>query len=142
MEEILKYENRDQLYQFLIDEFKLVKTEEFYDPLAFGNFYILLEAKDFNLSYVNDRGFLDINITSKLEPTKVFALSFVRDFLYNPDNINAENNLNNIERIKELNDFLRKDFLKICHLFSPENYNNTKTQILKLLKSVWDARFG
>jgi hypothetical protein len=137
MEKILKYENRDRLYQFLINDFGLIKIEECYDPNVFGNFYIILSANDFLLSYVNDRSFLDIAIASKLEPNEGFALSFVRDFLYNCEhiNINNEENLDNSTRIKDLNNFLKKDFSKISWLFSFENYCSTKKQINDFLKN-------
>jgi hypothetical protein len=133
MEEILKYENRDKLYDFLIKDFGLVKTEEYYDEKAFGNFYIILSAKDFLLSYVNDRSFLTIDIASKLEPSGGLALSFVKDLLYNPNEMNNGEVKTNEERIRELNDFLRKDFEKICLLFNENNYYETKKHIDELL---------
>jgi hypothetical protein len=123
MEDILKYENRDQLYQFLIEDFGLVKVEEHYDGKAFGNFYIILSSEDFLLSYVNDRSFLDIEIASKLEPTNAIALSFVKNFLYHPNDINPEESeINNVKRIEYLNNFLKKDISKIRFLFNLDNY--------------------
>jgi protein associated with RNAse G/E len=118
----------------LVNDFGLIKVEEHYDPDAFGNFYIILAASDFILSYVNDRSYLDIDIASKLEPDKGFSLSFVKDFLYNPEHINSTEIVDNSVRIKELNDFLKKDFSKISWLFSFENYYNTKKQIDDFLK--------
>ena len=142
MEEILKYENRDQLYQFLIDDFGLVKIDERYDSESFGNFLIVLEANDFFLTYVNDRSFLTINIASKSDPEETFALSFVRDFLYDPDNINAdEREMDNAKRIEELNSFLKRDFSKISELFNAHNYPNTKRHITELLKEQFKKRF-
>ena len=141
MNDILKYENRDQLYKFLIDDFGLKKVDEQYDPNAFGNFYITLSAKDFLLSYVNDRSFMTINISSKLEPKQGLDLSFVRDLIYNPDNINnEEENMNNTERIEGLNNFLKKDFSKISILFKHNNYYNTRKQIDELLKEQFKSK--
>jgi len=141
MEDILKYENRDQLYKFLINDFGLVKVDERYDPDAFGNFYVTLSAKDFLLSYVNDRSFLTINISSKLEPENDLDLSFVRDFIYNPNNINdKEEWMDNVKRIEKLNDFLKEEFSRISLLFSPNNYHNTKKQIDELLKQQFKRR--
>lgn len=134
MDDILKYENRDQLYQFLIDDFGLIKIEEGYDPETFGNFYVTLAAKDFLLSYVNDRSFLTINIANNLEPERGFDLSFVRDLMYNPENINSDDKKDNNDRINELNDFLKKDFDRISLLFNNDNYRHTRKKIDELLK--------
>jgi hypothetical protein len=133
MGKILEYENRDRLYDFLVKEFGLVKINERYDAENFGNFYITLSAKDFLLSYVNDRSFLTINITSKLEPTKGFDLSYVKDLLYNPEVINSNGAKTNELRIQELNDFLKKDFDKVRLLFNNNNYYETKKHIEDLL---------
>lgn len=142
MEDILKYENRERLYKFLVEDFGLVKIEERYDPNSFGNFLIALEADNFVLTYVNDRSFLTITITSKSEPERDFDLSFVRDFLYAPDKINAdEQETNNTERIESLNSFLKKDFSKISELFNASNYPNTKRQIDDLLKQQFKKRY-
>ena len=40
MDKLLNYRKRDKLYQFLIDDFGFVKTDEGYDSKNFGNFYI------------------------------------------------------------------------------------------------------
>ncbi|MEK6154537.1 hypothetical protein WIW50_14805 [Flavobacteriaceae bacterium 3-367] len=142
MDEILKYENREKLYKFLVEEFSLVKKLDRYNPDSFGNFLIVLEANDFLLTYVNDRSFLTINIASKLEPDNGFALSFVRDFLYNPDNMNAdEQEMDNVKRIEELNSFLRRDFAKISELFNAYNYPETKRKIDELLKQQFKRRY-
>ena len=107
IEDILKYENRDQLYKYLIDDFGLFKIEEKYDSEYFGNFYITLSAEEFLLCYVNDRSFMDILISSKVEPSKWFALSFVKDLIDN-NMINAdEKEMDNYTRIEELNKFLK-----------------------------------
>ncbi len=135
MEEILDYENRERMYKFLIDDFGLEKIEEKYDAECFGNFYIILSAPDFLLSYVNDRSFLDVDIASKLEPENGFALSFVRDLIYKPNKINSDDGeIDNKKRIEELNDFLKKDYTKISELFNPNNYYSTKRQIDELLE--------
>src|SRR5687768_16498503 len=107
MEEILKFENREQLFGFLIKQFGGTVIEERYDAKAFGNFFITLLVGDIFLRYVNDRGFLTIEIASKLDPEKWYNLSFVQGLLYNKTRINSDTrNLNNEQRIEELNDFL------------------------------------
>ena len=140
MEEILNYENRDRLYDFLVNEFGLTKIDEYYDAKHFGNFFITLSAKDFLLSYINEKSFLSINIASKLEPKKGFDLSFVKDLLYNPERINSGDVKNNEERIQELNNFLKKDFEKIAHLFNNNNYFETKKEIQDLLMNQFKKR--
>lgn len=141
MKDILNYENREELYKFLIDDFGLIKLEERYDSESFGNFIIKLSAKDFVLSYINDRSFLTIDIASKLEPENSYALSFVRDLIYDPENINSEEkNMDNEKRIGELNNFLRKDFDKISNLFKSNNYYSTKKQIDALLMHQFKKR--
>jgi hypothetical protein len=141
MKDILNYENREELFKFLIDDFGLIKLEERYDPKNFGNFLIELSAKDFVLIYINDRSFLTIDIASKLDPDSSYALSFVKDFIYNPDNINSDDKIiDNQKRIEELNNFLKKDFDKICNLFNSTNYYNTKKQIDALLMQQFKRR--
>jgi len=142
MEDIFKYENSSKLYQFLIDDFGLLKIDDNYEPETFGNFYITLAANDFLLSYVNDRFFLNIDIASILEPNRGFSLSFVKNFLYNPANINLDDGLDNLTRITELNLFLKKDFVKIGQLFSSQNYFSTKKQIDDLLREQFNKRIN
>jgi hypothetical protein len=108
MEDLLKYENRDQLYKFLIDDFGVVKVDEKYDAQKFGNFFITLSTKDFFLRYTNDRSYLSIEIASHSEPSKWYDLSFIRDYIYHPENINSDDrSIDNNIRIEELNGFLR-----------------------------------
>lgn len=38
MDNILNYDSRDKLYQFLIDDFGMIKSKEYYDEKHFGNF--------------------------------------------------------------------------------------------------------
>ena len=141
MEDVLNYENRDSLYKFLIDDFGFMKVEEKYDSKAFGNFLIILSAKEFLLQYVNDRLYLTIEIASHAEPTKWLALSFVRDFIYNPDTINSGDKLANSARISELNAFIKKDFDLIADLFDRDNYEDTRQKIDKLLKEKFERKF-
>ena len=143
MEDVLKFENRDSLYKFLIDEFGLTKTEERYDSKNFGNFFITLSSRDFLLRYINDRSILNIEISSHSDPTKWYGLSFIRDYIYNPENINADvGHLDNTSRVKELNDFLRKDFGLISDLFNRENYEDTIAKINLLLKKQFLQKFN
>ncbi|MDQ3108979.1 MAG: hypothetical protein M3R17_03705 [Bacteroidota bacterium] len=141
LEEILIYENRDQLYQFLIDDFDFIKAAEKYDPVNFGNWAVELADKDITLTYYNDRSFLDINIAKKDERTDGYSLSFVQDFIYNPENINSDEITENVIRIKTLNNFLKRDFLKIKNLFNSENYIDTQQKINYLLKEKFFKRF-
>ena len=134
MEDILNYNKREQLYKWLIDDFGLTKVEERYNDKAFGNFFITLSASDFLAKYVNDRSYLTIIIASHTEPSKWYDLSFIKDYIYNPDNINSEDQPDNNIRIEELNSFLKKDFYLISDLFNKENYADTRRKIDKLLK--------
>ncbi|OFX44944.1 MAG: hypothetical protein A2W95_08205 [Bacteroidetes bacterium GWA2_40_14] len=141
IEDILKYENRDQLYKYLIDDFGLFKIEEKYDSEYFGNFYITLSAEEFLLCYVNDRSFMDILISSKVEPSKWFALSFVKDLIDN-NMINAdEKEMDNYTRIEELNKFLKNKFNLINELFNKKNYPITKMKIDEGLKQQFNLKF-
>jgi hypothetical protein len=140
MEEILKYENRDKLYKFLIKDFGFVIVKEKYDENSFGNFFITLETKDFFITYINDRSFLDIEITSKQEISNSYSLSFVQSLIYDPNNMNSVNKKSNSTRIEDLNNFLKNDFTKICELFHYNNYWETKKQIDYYLKESYKRR--
>jgi hypothetical protein len=141
-EEILKYENRDNLFRFLINDFGFVKQEEKYSPESFGNFYIELSSDKFLLRYINDRSFLTIEIASLLEPSNWYGLSFVENFIYHPEDINPDKQeIGNVKRIEGLNMFLKKDFGLISNLFSSEKYKNTREKIDELLKIRFDQRY-
>lgn len=138
-EDILKYENREKLFKFLIDDFSFVKVEEKYSSENFGNFFIILSSTYFSLRYINDRSFLTIEISSNLAPETWFDLSFLRDLIYNEDGINADKrNLSNSERIEELNSFLRKKIDVIRELFAKENYPTTRKHILEGAKKQYE----
>jgi hypothetical protein len=142
MENILKYENKSQLYEFLVKDFGFVKIEERYDPDAFGNFFIILSSKFFSLRSINDRSYLTIEVASNSDRTKWLDLSFVRNFIYQPKNINPDENLkDNYERISELNNFIKNDFDLICDLYSVNNYLSTRQQIDNLLRQQFNQRF-
>jgi len=141
MDETLNYTNRDKLYQFLIDEFGFIKIEEKYDPKNFGNFYITLTSKDFLLDYINDRSFLDIYIRSKSHPEESIPLSFVKNYLYQPANLNSFEESGNKTRIERLNNFIMNDYGKICELVNVTNYYDTKTKIDQLLKEQFQNKF-
>jgi hypothetical protein len=103
---------------------------------------VTLSAGHFLLSYVNDRSYLDIKIRSSTDPSNSLSLSFVRDLIYNRDNINsAEGDMGNSMRIEDWNNFLKNDFEKISTLFNPENYLNTQQQIDYGLKETFKKRF-
>ena len=142
MTNILKYDNRDQLYIFLIQQFGLAKLEEHYYPEKFGNFYITLSGNKFLVRYVNDRSYLTIQIASCVEPSKWYDLSFIMNYIYQPENINPDGPLlSNEERINALNAFLKKDFNLIGDLFSSDNYFDTRQKIDRLLKEQFNERF-
>jgi hypothetical protein len=142
MEEILKYENRQKLYQFLLDEygFKVIR-EEYYEHI-FGNFIIDLESIYFYLRYYNDREILSIDIASLSNKKDWFALSFIKDLIYNPDAIDAdETKRDNATRINLLNNFLRKDFDKIADLMSETNYPDTQKRLDKGLRKQFFIKY-
>ncbi len=130
MDEILKYENRQNLYKFLLENYQIKVREEEYYPDMFGNFEVYLEGDFFSLLYYNDRDVLSIKIDRKNGLGDWYALSFIKDLIYTPDAINANKAVkDNASRINELNDFLRKDFDKICELFTEANYPSTKKRL-------------
>jgi len=141
MEDILKYRKRDKLYQFLIDDFGMIKVSERFDSKSFGNFHITLSSNDFLLDYVNDRSFLDIHVRSKLNPSLLIRLSFLRNFIYNPLNLSNDEGPDNKSRIERLNDFLKTDFEKISKLVNEDNFLETMTSINKLLKEQFIKKF-
>jgi hypothetical protein len=140
MEEILKYENRDQLYQSLIGDLRLRKVSEEYHPDSFGNFLITLEASNFFIDYINDRSFLTINIRSKLDSLKSIPLTFIKGLIHDPEHIRGGIIADNATRIANLNKFLTENFSKINALYSSENYFNTKKKIEDLLKAQRNKR--
>src|ERR1700741_4299778 len=75
MEDILKYENREELYESLLKDLNLKKVDEKYNAQAFGNFYIILAAKEFLIQYVNDRDFLTIEFASNYAPPNKYGLT-------------------------------------------------------------------
>jgi hypothetical protein len=142
MEEILKFENMDKLYEFLIKDFGFKKIEEKYYPDAFGNFYVTLFSRAFLIRYNNDRLFLTIEIASNSDPDYWLALSFIKDFIYDKENINSGPVLSNTARIHEGNDFLQKDFNRIQELYSDEKYPEMKREITDLLIKQSKRKFS
>ena len=141
-DDLLKYENRDQLYNFLIEDFGFSKLDEKYYSESFGDFYVILRSNKFLLRYSNDKSFLTVQIAALKAPTDWLDLLFVKNFIYNPEDINPDaQDLNPGTRIEELNDFLRSDFDLICDLFSAENHSKTSLKIHELLKSRFHQRF-
>ncbi|MBS1781027.1 MAG: hypothetical protein JST70_17005 [Bacteroidetes bacterium] len=131
MEDILKFENRDQLYQFLIDDFGFKKIDERYTPEFFGDFYVLLSGA-FLVMYINDRGFLTVDIASKYAPSDRYSLSILRELIHGPQkSVNQKNR----DRINEYNSFLKEDYRLIENLLNKENYRKTLNKIVVLLKN-------
>ena len=142
MEDILRYENREQLYKVLINKLGLNIVEEKYDSQSFGNFFITLSAREFFLRYVNDRSQLSIVIAGRSDPSKWYDLSFVREYIYDPENINKDDSAKgNATRIKELNEFLLESFDLVSDLFNADNYADTRRKIDELLKRQFNRRF-
>ncbi len=134
IEDILKYKNRQRLFHFLIESYGFTILDEKYYPKNAGGFYVDLVGKYFLLRYYHDRNFLSIDIAN-LHQGEFYSLSFIKDLIYNPEVINgAEISKDNASRIKELNDFLIKDFERICELFSDANYPTTKKTLDEGLK--------
>lgn len=119
-------ENREKLYNFLIQDFGLHKVQEEFQPENFGNFFVVLFSKEFLLRYVNDRSFLSIDIASQMKPSKWYDLSIVKALLYN------EQILNETTGIEELNEFLRKELNHISELFGQQHYSTTKMKLEEL----------
>jgi hypothetical protein len=154
MNDTIKYEKRDTLYKFLLEEYSFEVKEDNYYPENFGNFSIVLGYKegnrnassflksifstslDFLIRYSFDRSQLTVDMANKYDVgDKWYSLYFIHDLIYNPDSINVmERQKDNELRLKELNSFLQKDFGKISNLFSKRNYSNTKKIIDEGLK--------
>ncbi len=84
---------------------------------------------------------LSIEISSHKEK-KRYALSFIKDLIYNPEAINADETVkDNVTRIEELNNFLRKDFDKICELLSEVNYPDTRKKLEEGLNKQFFLRY-
>lgn len=142
MDNILNFENRAQLFEFLIYDFGMKKEDERYDSDNFGNFFITLSSPILFLRYTNDRGFLTIQISSKLEPHKWYDLSYVRDLIQNNAEINSEEqDISNSKRIQELNNFLKNQFAQISLLFSEQEYYTTKKNLDELLTRQFKRNF-
>ena len=141
MKDFLNYELRDQLYGYLKGELGLTEIDERYDSDAFGNFYIILASRKVLLRYINDRSYLTIEIAGQIEPAKWYNLSFVRDFIYDPANINSEDHLDNETRIMKLNSFLEENWDRINDLYSDDNYLTTMSKIDTLLEKKFKERF-
>lgn len=142
MDELLDYNKRDRLYNFLIDDFGLLKLSENYDEENFGNFSILLSSINFLVNYVNDRSFLTIEIASKYNPDKWYDLSFIKDFMDVAQEENQKKiNLSNKERIKVLNNFLAINFNNISELMNEKNYIGTQIQLDQFLKEQFKGKF-
>lgn len=120
------------MYQFLIDDFGMSLV---FDKKSkyFNNFQIQLSSGDFILNYVMDRSFLNIYIESECEDGYSLPLSFIRDYIYNPDHIGFFNAPDNDSVIKHLNEFIHKDFDKIMDLYGRDKYKTTYNAIEQLL---------
>lgn len=132
MNENLTLEESRPFYTFLIDQFGFKKIDEGYYPENFGNFFVVLKGEDFSLQYHFDRSVFTIEILGNQESdrNKWYSLYFIKDLIYNPDQINVfERKLSNNERIQELNSFVEKDFSQISDLFSKKSYPETKKKI-------------
>jgi hypothetical protein len=142
MTEQFNYEQRNTLYQFLIDKFNVIKIHENYDENNFGNFSIILAADSFLINYVNDRSFLSIEIASKVEESNWYPLSYIKNFLCEQKNINEVESSDNQSRINELNNFLQQNIFIISEMMNKDNYYSTKKRLNKFLKEQFDRNFG
>ena len=135
----IKFEDREQLFESVIDDLKLKKIDECYYPEIFGNFFTTFSAKDFLIKYVSDRSELSIQIASESEPSKWFDLSFIKNLILRKEKLNSDNGDLNFEGIKKLNDFLKNNYEVINDLFNPKNYKITTAKIETLLESEFKS---
>lgn len=141
-EDILKYENRDELFRKLKEVLGFVKIDEKYFPESFGNFYVIISSKEFLLRYYKDRSYLTIEIANHSDLPEWTDLTFVKNFIHQPQNINPDESPKSTkDRIEELDNFLINDYNIVCDLFSDGNYNNTQIKIKELLKDLFNKRF-
>jgi hypothetical protein len=77
---------------------------------------------------------MDIHITSVIDPEYMFSLEEIKNYLYNPNEINKSEFIDNNNRIENLNRFLKNDLDKIETILNEENYFTTKADIENLFK--------
>lgn len=140
MDDLLKYENREQLYVSLLKDLNLKKLEEKYYAKAMGNFYIILAAKEFLIRYVNDRNFLTIEFAINSEPGNWLDLGFLMNFVNKSREINPNDERDNFTRITELNNFLRNKYDIITNLLDKDNGKSTLHKLQVLLQQEFERK--
>ncbi|MFT3933290.1 MAG: hypothetical protein QM726_06715 [Chitinophagaceae bacterium] len=129
MENSINYKNIDIYYSYLIDQygFSLFQKREY--QKFFGNFEVILIGEYFSLRYYIDRNYASVEIAN-LKMDKWLDLSFLEDLIYTPEAINARTGLeDSISRTNSLNDFIKRDFDKICKYYNDANYEDTIMKI-------------
>jgi hypothetical protein len=139
------YENRDQLYKYLIEDFGFIKKEENYSPKYFGDFNIVLSSNDFLVRYVKSKSFLTLEIASHYDSSNWYDLGFIKNYTNHTEDINPNNLGSQViyskQRLDDLNDFLKNNYDLISDLLNRENYENTRAKIDELLKQSFDNRY-
>ncbi|MBC7851259.1 MAG: hypothetical protein H7Y31_16060 [Chitinophagaceae bacterium] len=140
MEVGIHYENRYELFQFLISDYGFQVTKELHRPQMAGSFMVVLTGAPFMLLYTYDRGFFDVEISSHSDKDSVYSLSYIEDLIYNPEKINAREVTSNAERLTGTNKFLKQDFDKIVGLMDEKHYPDTKQKLDEGLRKQFFLR--
>lgn len=140
-EELLKFQNREKLFRFLIDDYGMTVIEERYYEDVFGNFYVELSGPDFFLRYVIDRLILEVVIRSKHIPSEWYSLSFIKDLLYSDEVNSIADRRDNLSRLNDLNNFLKEDYNRISYLFNENNNVKTHNTLDRKLKEQFKKNF-
>ncbi len=142
MNDILKFENRDQLYSNLIEKYGAQKIEEKNDEVNFGNFYVTLSLSNFLLRYVNDRSVLRIDISGKIDPNNWYDLDLIYGVIYYKNKLQQSAfEDDNRTKIEVLNRFIETYLLQIQEWFEQKNYFNNRYMLNKHLREVFDKKF-
>lgn len=126
---MLKYFRRRSMYQFLIDDFGMTKVFEKYNSKLFGNRHIKLSSDNFYLNYILDKSIWNILIESKFDEGNLMPLCFIMDYLNKLQHVDTMIISENMLNVKQLNEFIKKNFQTISYLYSELNYKVTKKEI-------------
>ena len=130
-----------KIFLCTIKDLQLEIIDEKYDAEAFGNFYITLAADEFLIQYSNDRGDLYLEIASKYAPSKWHSLSFYKNLITHRRPINSDEDICDLQNIKQLNSFLVQEYDLINDLLNRDNYKHTLEKLGALLKEEFKRKY-
>jgi len=121
----MKYEDREQLYKYLINDYGFKVIEEGYSPKIFGNFYDILAGKDILFKYVNDRSIISIEVSKDMAEPEWYYISLFKTLLYKEATVDSVD-------IEKENSFIKNEIDKIAELFNDANYPTTQKSLIKI----------